>query len=333
MTLRILRNSWTAAKFLSHHMLRLRTWGMVGMCLVMMWSVDQPARRAEGSRVRKPRAWFDAKGLCVFPLSCKQLPSSRDQLLEALTAGWHKSLKFPAADDSFISIDGSRYPALSSLKMDLGGAKMDLTKDNKNAKPKGRVESELTVGSFDLDGRPMLCDRAKMDLHFTATRARLDMEHDQAGRPCIMLSDAKQARLDFHTTRADLERIVLVTLRAQAKNYGVSIDKVEIKLDSDSGRSLSLDLHLLTKVAFVPAGMRFRAHVDIDNSMNAKLTHLTCEGDEALGPLIVGFIRPGLAKYEGRSKPVFSFPTGKLKLRDIQVHSGDEIQVAATFGS
>jgi hypothetical protein len=67
--------------------------------------------------------------------------------------------------------------------------------------------------------------------------------------------------------------------------------------------------------------------------MNATLTHLQCDGDEALGPLIVGIIRPGLQKYEGKSKPVFSFPTGELQLRDVQIRTDDQIRVTALFGA
>src|SRR5207237_1294914 len=164
------------------------------------------------------------------------------------------------------------------------------------------------------------------------TRARLDFEHDEGGRPVLMLADARQAKLEFEATRSDLERILLVSAREAGKKYGVSVEKVDLKLDALTPHSISLDLHLSTKVAFIPAGMRFQAHVDIDPQMNAKLSNLKCDGDEALGPLIVNIIRPGLAKYESRSKPVFSFPTGELKLRDVQVQTSDDVRVTALFG-
>jgi hypothetical protein len=311
---------------------RVRTAATAGLCLLIMWSADQPGHHAQAAKPHKPRAWFDAKGVCVFPLAAGTMPASRQQLLDSLTSGWRHTLKF-SQEDSIVSVEGTRYPALSALRMELGGGKMDLTKDNQGSKPTGRVEGQIFAREFELDGRPLLCDRAKMNLHFTASRARLDLQHDERGRPIMMLADAKQARLDFSATRTDLERILLVTMREGAKKYGVSIEKVSLKLDAESGRSVSLDLHLSTRVGFIPAGMRFRAHVDIDNAMNAKLSSLKCDGDEALGPLIVGLIRPGLAKFEGKSKPVFSFPTGQLKVHDVQIQTTDEIQVMATFGN
>jgi hypothetical protein len=298
-----------------------------------MWGVDRPGHRAHAAR-HKPRAWFDAKGLCVFPLAAGPLPRTRQQLSDALVAGWHKALKFsPDDDESLIAVEGTRLTALSNVRMELAGGRMDLANDNKGSKPNGHVEGQVSTRDFELDGRPLVCDRARMNVHLTASRARLDLEHDERGRPIMMLADARQARLDFDATRADLERIVLISAREAGKHYGVKVDSVSLKLDAETPRSISLDLHLSTKVGFIPAGMRFQAHVDIDNDMNARLSSLKCDGDQALGPLIVGLIRPGLAKYEGRSKPAFSFPTGQLKLHDIQFQTGDEVHVEATFGS
>ncbi|HEX4795235.1 MAG TPA: hypothetical protein VH370_15675 [Humisphaera sp.] len=305
----------------------------VGVCLSLLGCNDaKHSSRHSTAAHRKPRAWFDAKGFCVFPLVTDSLPTTRQQLSDALDAGWRKNLKFKDEDAQIVSAAG-RVPTLSSLKFDLAGGRMDLTKDNKNTKPSGKVEGQFDVGQFDLQGDPLLCDRGKMKLSLTASHARLDYEHDEGGRPVLMLADAKHARLDFQITPADLERVVLVSTRAAAGKYGVKVDSVNIKLDASTRRSLTLDLHLATHVGFIPAGMRFQAHVDIDNAMNAKLTHLQCDGDEALGPLIVNIIRPGLAKYENRSKPVFSFPTGELELKDVQIQTADQIQITALFGS
>src|SRR5665213_3305106 len=86
------------------------------------------------------------------------------------------------------------------------------------------------------------------------------------------------------------------------------------------------------KWASIIAGMRFAAHVDLDDQMNARVSHLRCDGDHALGPFIVGFIRPGLQKYEGATKPLFSFPGGQLKLHDVKIQGGEDVRVIANFG-
>ena len=68
--------------------------------------------------------------------------------------------------------------------------------------------------------------------------------------------------------------------------------------------------------------------------MNAKLTGLTCDGDEALGPLIVGLLRPALAKHNNETRPLVSFPAGgKLQLRDVGVRVDDSLHLTAAFGN
>ena len=103
--------------------------------------------------------WFDAKGACVFPLVTDSTPTSRQQLIDALTAGWMKNLKFPSPDSQVVTADGGKYPSVNTLHMDLGGSRMDLTKDNKKTKPAGKVEGQLFVNDFELDGRPLIADR------------------------------------------------------------------------------------------------------------------------------------------------------------------------------
>jgi hypothetical protein len=129
-----------------------------------------------------------------------------------------------------------------------------------------------------------------------------------------------------------MERMLVHDLTEAGKKYGVTVSKAKLNLTAVNNRSIDVDLHLSTHVALIPAGMHFQAHVDIDDEMYAKLSHLKCEGDEALGPLISGLIRPGLAKYEGKSRLVFSFPTGQLKLTDVKIQGGDDVKVSATFG-
>ncbi len=91
-------------------------------------------------------------------------------------------------------------------------------------------------------------------------------------------------------------------------------------------------MHVSTLVGFVPAGMRFTARVDIDDQMNATLYNVAVEGDEALGPLIVHLIRPALAKYDGKTKPLMSFPNPEVKLKDVRVTAGERITLDAVFG-
>jgi hypothetical protein len=281
----------------------------------------------------KPRAWFDAKGAFVFPLGKGPLPQTREQLAAALKQGWSSSLRFPEGGD-IVQATGGRYPAIGSLHIKLDGGISNPDPDDSAdppLKPSGKVESRISIRDFSLTADPLVSEKAKMSVFISATDARMEMEHDDQNRPMIMLSDAREASFRFEASNADLERMIVLDLNEAGKKYGVKVKKAQLKVTATNDRSLDVDLHLSTLVALIPAGMRFQAHVDIDDDMFAKLSHLKCDGDEALGFLIVGLIRPGLAKYEGKSRAVFSFPTGELELRDVKIQGGDEVKISAKF--
>ena len=242
-------------------------------------------------------------------------------------------MRFPE-DGQLIETDGGRYPAIGTMRVHLAGGIMPTKHDEQKdapLKPTGKVEGRVAVRDFDLDAEPLICDKAKISMHVAATDARMDMEHDEKGRPLLMMGDARTATFSFEATNEDMERLLKIDLSEAGQKYGVSVSKVKFKLTAVNSRSIDIDLHISTKVALIPAGMHFSAHVDIDGEMYAKLSNLKCEGDEALGPLIVGLIRPGLAKYEGKRRLMFSFPTGDLKLRDVQIQGGDDVKLTANF--
>jgi hypothetical protein len=306
---------------------------IIGMAAaIVLWGAGDNHHLAEAAS-KRPKAWFDAKGAFVFPLGGGPLPTTRYELADGLTRGWKSHLRFPEGGE-IVNSTGGRYPAIGNLSVHLGGGIMNTDRDLKKdppLRPSGIVDSRVAVRDFDLDARPLICDKAKLDIRVTATDARFDIEHDEHGKPMVMLSDAKKASFSFHASNEDIERILLMDLNDAVEKYHVTFSGAKLKLEAANDRSIDVDLKLTAKVAFVPAGLHFQAHVDIDDDMYAKLSSLKCEGDEALGPLIVGLIKPGMKKYEGKSRLVFSFPTGQLKLRDVKIQGGDEIKVSASF--
>ncbi len=308
-----------------------RTCGCLLICAVTLILIGMAAENARADQQINPKAWFDARNVCIFPLAAGALPRSRDELDKSLMGGWDKAMRVPDAS-KVVQIHGEAYPALESIRIDLSDSTLPTGKSEK-VKPNNKPQTQLGVARFDLVGEPLLCDHAKLNLSISAADAHLELERDRGGKPILLLSEAKNANLAFDATRADLERILVSDLRAAASPYGVEIVSASLYLVAENDRSVSVDLHVSTKFALIPAGMRFKAHVDIDDAMNAKLTGLTCEGDEVLGPLIVGLLRPGLAKYDGKSRPLISFPSGKMHLRDVKIHVDDSVHLNAAFGS
>lgn len=302
-------------------------------CLLINFVLDTSKPHVSAAAQSEvPKAWIDARSVCIFPLGAGKLPSSQDELNTSLTHGWEGKLRVPDAS-RLVQIEGTSYPALDSLRIDLSDSTLPNSTKSEKVKPTLRVQQRVGVNHFELVGQPLLCNSAKLNVNVSAADAHLDLERDRHGKPIMLLSDAKEASLQFDATKEDLERVLLSMAREAGAPYGLTILRTDLKLTAETEHSVSAELHLLVKFAFVPAGMTFKAHVDVDDAMNARLTGLRCDGDEALGPLIVGLLRPGLAKYEGKTRPLISFPSPTMHLHAVQVQIDDAVHLHAAFGN
>lgn len=291
--------------------------------------------RRPGPPAKKPDpAWMSAKGFCSFPLDWPrdEMPRTGGQLAAALMGGWRDVFTFDNPD-KVVDIAGGRYPAVDSLTIDLSGAVSN--PDRKPAKVPDPVPTtrSMAVRHFTLVGEPLVSQKAKINFKVTGTDVRFDLQREKDGRSLLTLADAKAGSFHFDVTMNDLERLMLAAAQRGGGFQAVRVRGIDLDLESLSDRSLTADVHVSTLFGLIPAGVRFTARVDIDDRMDARVSHLTCDGDEVLGPLIVGFIRPGMAKYEGKSRPLLSFPAGNLKLRDVQVRAGDRVALTAVFGA
>lgn len=290
-----------------------------------------PAKELRNLRKKPDRAWLNARGICVLPLAKDRLPASAPALTASLLGGWKDVFTFPDAD-RVVTLSGGRYPAVDSLRVDLSGAVAN--PDHKSAKIPEPVftTKRLTANHFTMLAEPLVSGKAKINLKVTGVGARFDLQHDKDGKPILMLADAKEGTLHFDLTQSDLQKLMLAQAKALGASKAVAVRSLDLKLDSLGPRSLKASLHVSTLVGFIPAGIKFTARVDIDDAMNAKISNLTCDGDELIGPLIVGLIRPSLAKYDGQTKPLVAFPSGDLELRDLQIDVGERVALTARFG-
>ena len=215
--------------------------------------------------------------------------------------------RLPPDPDKAVFIDGGSYPSINTLRIDFSDALLRPTPKKEKLDLNNRIEKNLDVQHLEVKGEPMLLRTARLNMRLVADGAQLDMERDRRGRPVMMLAEAKSGSLNFDVSRTDAEAIMLQNAREMAANSGVTIEKLHLTIVPETPRSLQVSLYVSTKVALIPAGMLFRAHVIVDDSMNARISGLSCDGDEALGPLIVHFLRPALARYNGRTRPLSVF--------------------------
>ncbi|QOV91118.1 hypothetical protein [Humisphaera borealis] len=282
---------------------------------------------------KPPEAWIKADAFCILPLSESVVPPTGGQLADSMLSAWIKAFTFPDAA-KVVTLIGGRYPAIDVMRVDLSDAvAIPKAKRPSVGELKPSVQS-LWVSDFSLVAEPLRSKESdsQANMQITASGVRFDVQKSKDGMPLLMMADAGSGTLHFDTLTRDLEKSMLTAAKERGSRGLVSVRNISLDFKSVGPRSIDAVMHVSTLVGFIPAGMKFTARVDIDDQMNATIYNLTAEGDEALGPLIVQFIRPSLAKYDGKTKPLMSFPNPEVKLKDVQISAGERITLDAVFG-
>jgi hypothetical protein len=285
---------------------------------------------------RKPQAkpWIAAKTLCMLPMSKPPAAPGAGPLAAVMSEGWKARLDVPEGAQLVRIEPGARAGAFGTISIDLSDTRVEPDRKVPVPKPVAASQGWLTAEKLELIANPLLLDKAKVQIGLTATDARLDVRRDRKGGPPVLtLTDAKETTLSLELTKKDVDRLLLQATRAGFGRFGVSVDRTTLKLDVIDDRTIRVDLKLDARVGFLPAGLRFKARVDIDDKLNGTMTRLSCEGDQLLGPVISTFIDPALRKYEGRTRPLIGFEWGRMKLQEVSMRSNDSLRLDARFAT
>lgn len=290
---------------------------------------------------RKPRVivkpvkpWITAKSLCMLPMTRPPPRPGAVALAEVIEEGWKARLDVPE-DAELVHIEPGAGPgAFDAIRVDLSGSRVDPGRRHRMPAPQARSSGRVRAERLTFIADPLLVDQARVRFALKATDATLDVRRDgRTRRQLLTLTDAREGRLSLEVQRRDLDRLLLQGARAGAGKYGVTVDRTELGLDVIGDRSVLMDLKVDARVGFLPAGLHFQTRVDIDDRLDATMTRLDCRGTQVLGPIISAFIRPGLKKFEGKTRPLIGFEWGRMKLHDIAMRSGDSFRLEAEFGS
>jgi hypothetical protein len=265
----------------------------------------------------------------MFPLQTKSLPPNADALRAALEESLGQLL-MPTGP--MVAVEEKDYPELAAIRVSLDGAHAGERPPPRPAAPVGPVEPGLTVGHFEISGRPILVQGAKVELSCTARDMRLGLGRDKDGNVVLLLQDAAEGSVEIALALADLEALVLAGAKAEAAKQGVTVESVRIELRALSERALDVVVHVRAKKLFLSAAVRIGGSVAIDEQLNARLSELECAGEGTLGTLACGFIAPRLERLNGRVFPLMALPLGEVKLRDVRIAAGRELRVTAQFG-
>lgn len=265
----------------------------------------------------------------MFPLPSQNFPPDAEALRGALEESLRRVVR-PAGP--MVAVEDKSYPALAAIRVTLDRANAGERPPPRPAPPVGPVEPALRVEHFEVSGRPILVQGAKVELSCTARDVQLGQGRDQDGNVLLVLQDAAEGKVEIGLALADLEALVLAGAKAEAAKQGVTVESVRIELRARTERALEVVVRVHAKKLFLSAAVRISGSVAIDEQLNARLAGLECAGEGTLGTLACGFIAPHLQRFDGREFSLLALPLGEVKLRDVQIAAGRELRVTAQFG-
>jgi hypothetical protein len=117
--------------------------------------------------------------------------------------------------------------------------------------------------------------------------------------------------------------------REAAEKKGADVKSVKLTLTSTTPNALELKVEAEAKAMFLTAKLVITGRIDINESMEVRVSGLSCAGDGMIGNLAAGALRPKLAAMEGRTLALRNFVPN---LRSVSLGAKDGLQLHADFG-
>jgi hypothetical protein len=305
--------------------------------------IDQFAPRspARNSTVDADAAAYEdaRKGERMFQLGGSNYPATREELVSAVTEGLRGLLTLPAGRQ-VVKIDPSAgpgaaggYPAFDRVVIDLTGSRFAGDKIPPEPKGTGKTQPAGVAGKLEIAGHPLYLRESAVDLALTASAATFNFDRDAAGRPILVLADARDGHATVEIRKQDLDALVMAAVREGAKAQGVQILEAQLALAQIDDRSVAADVRVKAKKLFMTATVNLRGKLGIDENFTARLSDLAISGEGVLGEMASAGIRPHILELNGREFPLSALPLGDVRVRDLRVQTGDVLRVTAAFGS
>lgn len=267
----------------------------------------------------------------MFPLSGKDFPENADELATGIRDALADVLKFPKKSDP-VTITGDRFPAIKQVKVDLSGAEVSAKEPPPQPKPKGKRQPGVTVDQLQVVADPICYEKSKANFDLNARGLKFDFAHDQRGNAMLVLTDAKDGHVEVKISKSDLQSLLMSAASTAAKQQGATVQDLQLSLESSGPRSIAADVRVKAKKLVVSGTVNVKGKVDVDDSMVATLSDLSCTGEGMIGGVVAKFLQGKLQEYNGKRIPLMTFSLGDVALRDLKISTKNAIQVSAEFG-
>jgi hypothetical protein len=264
----------------------------------------------------------------MFPLVGPDYPKSGEELATRIQAGLGELLAFPQGK-TVVVIQGGRYPQFEKVKVDLTGASIISAAPPPPPKPQGQRDPGPTAAELRIVGKPIRYQGRGINLELNATGAKFDLSHDEKGRALLVAREADGGNVAFDIAAADLQFIVKSAATEAAKQKGVSIQDLDVKLSNQGPRAVDVQVRVKAKKLVMSGTVTVKGRIEIDDALVAKVSNLACEGEGMMGNMAAGMIQGPLRAQEGRRFPLTTFSLGGLSLRDLQISTANGLSITA----
>ena len=267
----------------------------------------------------------------MFPLAGEDFPKSSEDLACAIRDALAEFLSLPDRTE-IVVVEGGVFPEVDHVKVDLTNAIVTIDAPPPVPMPQGKRTPGITVGRLDVLGQPIRYQDARANFDFSASEVRFDFARDRAGKAILVLADAATGHVDAKIANADLQLLLTAAAKIAAKQQGVTIQDLQVRLTSNGPRTLQAEAHVKAKKMIMTGRILLHGRVEIDGDLEATLSNLSCTGEGVIGTMASGLLQHKLKQLEGQKVPLTTFSLGDVRLHDLSVSTADGLHLTAKFG-
>ena len=102
-----------------------------------------------------------------------------------------------------------------------------------------------------MTAQPIEYEHAKLNLKLSGSGLVFDFARDKKGHPLLVLCDAEEGKVDAKISKDDIESLLRSVASMAATQQGISIQDLDLDLQSSGPRSVAVDVRV--KLLLKPA--------------------------------------------------------------------------------
>ena len=265
----------------------------------------------------------------MFQLRSKIFPQSASDFERALDESLRQ---YTRKDGPIVTASSRVFPYFDQIAINLDGGQFD------SGLPApvpaiGETKEACEAAVVSVSARSVRIQDVPANVLLEARDVVFHKGEDENGDVLLIVRRAREGHIVISAAQLDLENAIGKMASEQAGRKGVSVENVRLALRARGARSLAADITLQARKFLLRAKIDIYGQLDITDDFVAKISHLKCKGDGALGSIACSALEPHLQRLNGSTFPLMSLPLGEIQLRDIRIAVADTVDITADFGS